>query len=159
MNCSQYDLKGYLLGEIAEAERRPVEGHLSGCRECREELARLRVAEAALRSVPDEEIPHKIAFVSDKVFEPGGWAWLWNSAPRLGFLSASLVAAAILVHAFVRPAPAVSPAQMAAIEARVRSEVIRSVEADLMPVLENFEMLQKRATVYYRASLEAGNRQ
>ncbi|MFB3776184.1 MAG: anti-sigma factor [Bryobacteraceae bacterium] len=159
MSCSQYDLKGYLLGEVTEAERRAVEGHLRGCRECGEELARLKVTEAALRSLPEEEIPHRIAFVSDKVFEPGGWAWFWNSAPRLGFLSASLLAVAILVHAFVRPAAGVSPAQMAAIEARVRSEVTRSVEADLVPVLESLAMYQKRATVYYRASLEAGNRQ
>lgn len=159
MNCSQFDLKGYLLGEITEQERRAVEGHLNGCRECGEGLAKLRVAEAALRSVPEVEMPRKLAFVSDKVFEPGGWAWLWNSAPRLAFLSASLLAAAILVHAFARPAPAISSAQMAAIEARVRSEVIRNVEADLVPVLESLAMYQKRATVYYRASLEAGNRQ
>ena len=159
MSCSEHDLKGYLLGELAEAERRAVEGHLRGCRECGEELAKLRMTQAALRSLPEEEIPHKIAFVSDKIFEPRGWAWLWNSAPRLGFVSAFVLAAAILVHALVRPAPAVSPAQLAAVETRIRSEVTRSIEADLVPVLENFQMQQKRATVYYRASLEAGSRQ
>jgi anti-sigma factor RsiW len=159
MSCSQHDLKGYLLGELTGAESRAVEAHLKGCRECGEELARLRMTESALRSLPEEEVPHKIAFVSDKVFQPRGWAWLWNSAPRLAFLSASVLAVAILVHALARPEPAVSPAEMAALEARIRSEVTRSVEADLVPVLENFEMLQKRATVFYRANLEAGSRQ
>ena len=51
-------------------------------------------------------MPYRIAFVSDKIFEPRGWAWLWNSAPRLGFVSAAMLAAAILVHGLVRPAPA-----------------------------------------------------
>ncbi len=159
MNCSQHDLKGYLLGELAEAERRAVADHLRGCRECGEELAKLRLTESALRSVPEEEVPHKIAFVSDKIFQPRGWAWLWDSTPRMAFLSAAMLAAAILVHALVQPAPTASPAQMAAMEARIRSEVAGRVEADLVPVLENFQMLQKRATVYYRASLEAGSRQ
>jgi hypothetical protein len=102
-------------------------------------------------------MPHRIAFVSDKIFEPRGWAWLWNSAPRLGFVSAALLAAAILVHAFTRPAP--SAADMAALEARVRAEVLQNVESDLLPVVENFQVLQKRAAVYYRASLDMGSRQ
>ena len=159
MRCSQHDLKGYLLGELAEVERRPVEDHLKGCRECAEELEKLRLTQSALHSLPDEEMPRKIAFVSDKVFEPRGWAWLWNSAPRLGFVSASMLAAAILAHALMRPAPAPSAAQMAAMEARIRSQVTQRVEADLVPVVENFQVLQKRATVFYRASLEAGSRQ
>jgi anti-sigma factor RsiW len=148
-----------LLRELAAAEHRSVESHLEECLACREELERLRLTRAALHSLPDEEIPYRIAFVSDKIFEPGGWAWLWNSAPRLGFVSAAILAAAILVHAFVRPAGAPTAAQTAAMEARIRSAVTRSVEADLVPVVENFQMLQKRATVFYRANLEAGSRQ
>ena len=159
MSCCEHDLKGYFLGETTAAERSAVEGHLANCRACQEELARLRLTRTALGSLPEEEIPNRIAFVSDKVFQPRGWDWLWNSAARLGFASASILAAAIVVHALVQPAPTASPAQMAAIEARVRGEITRQVEADLVPVLENFELLQKRATVYYRASLEAGSRQ
>jgi anti-sigma factor RsiW len=152
MRCPQEDLKGYLLGELAAAERRSLESHLEGCPACREELERLRVTQTALAGLPEEQMPYRIAFVSDKIFEPGPWARFWNSAPRLGFVSAVILAAAILVHAFARPAAAPSPAQMAAMEARIRSEVIQSVEADLVPVLE---MMQKRATVLYRARLEA----
>ena len=32
MNCSQHDLKGYLLGELSEAERLLVEDHLASAR-------------------------------------------------------------------------------------------------------------------------------
>ena len=159
MNCSQYDLKAYWLDELAESERRPVEEHLQGCIDCREELERLRLTESALRNLADEEIPRKIAFVSDKVFEPKGWGWLWNSGPRLGFASSLVLAAAILAHALVRPAPSASAAEMAALESRLRAEVTRSVEVQLAPVAESFEMLQKRATVSYRDSLYVGSRQ
>jgi hypothetical protein len=102
-------------------------------------------------------MPYRIAFVSDKIFEPKGWAWLWNSAPRLGFVSAAMLAAAILVHGLVRPAPTAT--EMAAMEARVQSEVVRRLEADLVPVMEDLQYLQKRAAVYYRESLYAGSRQ
>jgi anti-sigma factor RsiW len=158
MSCPHDDLKAYLLRELAEADRRGVESHLAACAECREELARLRRTAEALRGLPEEEIPHRIAFVSDKIFEPGGWARFWNSAPRLGFASAAMLAAAILGHALLRPAPAVTPEQMAALESRVRAEVLRTVENDLTPVVENFQVIQKRAAVFYRASLEGGSR-
>jgi hypothetical protein len=36
---------------------------------------------------------------------------------------------------------------------------MRNVENDLMPVVENFQVIQKRAAVFYRASLDAGSRQ
>jgi len=157
MNCSQHDLKGYLLGELSEAERLLVENHLGECSDCREEQERLRLTAAALGGLPEEEMPYRIAFVSDKIFEPRGWAWLWNSAPRLGFVSAAMLAAAILVHGLARPAPAA--AEMAAMEARVRSEVVRRLEADLVPVMENFQYLQKRTAYLYRASLDEGSRQ
>ena len=157
MNCSQFDLKGYLLGELDAAGRTLVERHLEECRACSEEHERLRLTTAALGGLPEEEMPHRIAFVSDKVFEPKGWGWLWNSAPRLGFASAAMLAAAILVHALVRPAP--SAAEMAAMEARIRSEVVSRVQADLVPVMEEVQYLQKRAAVSYRNSLYVESRQ
>ena len=157
MNCSQHDLKGYLLGELVAAERLLAEDHLGECSDCREELERLRLTAAALSGLPEEEMPYRIAFVSDKIFEPKGWKWLWNSAPRLGFVSAAMLAAAILVHALARPAP--TTAEVAAMEARIQGQVVSRLEADLVPVMENFQLLQKRAAVYYRASLDVGSRQ
>jgi anti-sigma factor RsiW len=159
MSCSQHDLKGYLLRELAAAEHRSVESHLEECPACREELERLQLTKTALRSLPDEEIPYRIAFVSDKIFEPRGWAWLWSSAPRLGFVSAVILAVTILVHTFARPAAGPSAAEMAAMEARIRSAVTQNVETELVPVVENLQMLQKKAAVLRLAYMEAGSRQ
>jgi anti-sigma factor RsiW len=192
MNCSQHDLKGYILGELPAEECGPLETHLKGCLDCREEVERLRLTRTALDSLPEEEIPRRIAFVSDKVFEPRGWAWLWNSAPRLVFASATLLALAIVVHAFVRPAPVAIPmaANSAAMEARVEGEVAKRLQpilekaaaesearqarqvaelvaaaerrvnqqrqADLVSMEETLNVLQKRWSVYQRASYDAG---
>jgi anti-sigma factor RsiW len=109
MSCSPFDLRDYFLQELADPQQRQVEAHVKACQSCQEELDRLRITEAALFSLRDEEIPQRIAFVSDKIFEPSPWRrwWtaFWGSAARLGFASACLLSAAIAVHAF-RPAPA-----------------------------------------------------
>jgi len=109
MSCSPFDLKDYFLKELPDASRQPVEDHLRTCPACQEELDRLRLTEAALFALRDEEIPRRIGFVSDEVFEPAPWRrwWgaFWGSAARLGFASAAVLSIAILVHAFVRPAP------------------------------------------------------
>jgi hypothetical protein len=44
-------------------------------------------------------------------------------------------------------------------EARIQGQVVRSIEADLVPVMENFQYLQKRTAYLYRASLGDGGRQ
>jgi len=110
MSCSPILLKDYVLKEVGDADRRALEAHLKSCGACREELERLRLTEAALFSLREEEIPQRIAFVSDPVFEPSPWrrAWngFWGSAARLGFASAALLSAAI-VYSASRPAPAI----------------------------------------------------
>ena len=98
MSCSPFDLRDYLLQELAgPQQRRQVEAHVKTCAPCREELDRLRITEAALRCMVEEEIPQRIAFVSDKIFEPSPWRrWLaafWNSGARLGFASAAMLSA------------------------------------------------------------------
>jgi hypothetical protein len=110
MSCSPFDLKDYFLKELPNPQQREVEGHVKGCQVCREELDRLQLTEAALFSLRDEEIPQRIAFVSDKVFEPSpwrrGWAAFWGSSARLGFASAAMLSVALLVSAVMRTAPA-----------------------------------------------------
>ena len=64
---------------------------------------------AALRSLPYEEPPRRIAFVSDKVFEQTWWQRLW-ATPKWGFASAALLSGAILFHAITRPVPVVQTA-------------------------------------------------
>jgi anti-sigma factor RsiW len=109
MSCSDpnHDLHAYALGELTAPQRRQIEAHLSACAGCREELATLRLTLEVLPALREEEIPRRIAFVSDKVFEPRWWQTLWNPT----FASACVLAAAILVHAFARPAE-VSQAQI-----------------------------------------------
>ena len=129
MSCSAVDLKAYVVGELVPREKATVEDHVRGCDACREELERLNLTRAALASLEEEEIPRRIAFVSDVIFEPRWWQTMWRSGPVMGFASAVLLAAAILVHGFARP---VSPARGAALDAaqieqRVDAAVTKAV--------------------------------
>ena len=145
MSCSPFDLNDYIFEELSAAQLRQVEAHVKTCQPCAEELDRLRIVGAALRSVPDEEIPQRIAFVSDKIFEPSPWRrWLaafWNSGARLGFAGAALLSASLLVLAF-RPAPApvtivrtvsapapASLAQTSAVTAVSQAEIQQRIQA------------------------------
>ena len=89
MSDSPYDLRDYLFGELTPEQRREVERYLKTSSEAREELEQLKTTESALLSIPDEEVPRRIAFVSDKVFEPSLslrlWRDFWGAAPRLAF--------------------------------------------------------------------------
>ena len=147
MSCSPHDLKDFCFGELAAAECRQMEEHLDGCAECREEFERLRLTQAALHSLRDEELPRRIAFVSDKVFEPSWWRRFWQSGPRLGFASAALLAAAILVHAVTRPAVNFAPnTDAAAIEARISAEVARRMEPAVRAAVAESEARQAKKT-------------
>jgi len=108
MSCSPFDLRDYFLRELPDPERRQVEGHIRGCTACSQELDRLRLTQAALFSLRDEEVPQRIAFLSDKIFEPAAWrrAWaaFWGSSARLAFASAAMLSIALVVFALARPA-------------------------------------------------------
>ena len=93
MNCTSIDLKAYFLGEADAPMRRAAEEHLTSCAACQEEHERLRLTQAALFTVREEEMPRRIAFVSDKVFAPRWYQRLWRSGPRLGFAGAAMLAA------------------------------------------------------------------
>ncbi|MBM3795889.1 MAG: hypothetical protein FJW31_17950 [Acidobacteria bacterium] len=114
MRCdSELDLIAYQLGEATAAERRAVEAHIRQCEECAGELARLGVTQAALLSVREEEPPRRIAFVSDKVFEPTWWQRLWQPMPAWALAAASIVAGAIVFHAVWNPGTVVAPGHIA----------------------------------------------
>ena len=123
MNCSPFDLKDYFLQELPSPARVQVEAHVNHCPACREELERLQLTGAALFSLRDEEIPQRIAFVSDQIFEPSPMRrWLsafWGSTARLGFASALVLSASIFYFAATRPAPAPGPTAVAPIAAAV----------------------------------------
>ena len=110
MSCSPFDLKDYFLQELPSPERVQVEAHVNHCPACREELERLQLTASALFTLRDEEIPQRIAFVSDQIFEPSPlrrwFSGLWGSTARLGFASALMLSASIFYFAATRPAPA-----------------------------------------------------
>ena len=139
MNCSPFDLRDYTLKELSATHRQQVDAHVKSCGACREEVERLRITEAALFALREEEIPQRIAFVSDKIFEPSPWrrAWtaFWGSTARLGFASAAMLSTALVVFSLARtagaPAGPVSarvPAVVsdAAIEERIQAAVDRA---------------------------------
>ena len=132
MSCSPFDLRDYFFGELPEESRQQVELHSRSCVKCREDLNGLRSTQAALLAVADEEIPQRIGFVSDRVYEPSRlrrwWGAFWGSAPRLGFASAAMLSAAILVSAMHRPAVVVPSAPAAAVDvAKLQADFSRQV--------------------------------
>jgi len=144
MSCSPDAIKDLLFGALEAAEACRVKEHMQQCAGCREEFDRLQFTQTALHALRDEELPRRIAFVSDRVFEPRWWQRLWRSGPQLGFASAALLAAAIMVHAFVRPAPEIAAApDAAAIEARVMAEVSRRIEPAVRAAVAEVEARQK----------------
>ncbi len=137
MSCSPQDLRDYFFNELLESDRRSVDIHLRSCQNCREEVERLRATEAALLAARDEEPPQRIAFISDKVFEPSAlrrwWRDFWGSAARLGFASAAMLSAAIVFAALTRPAPLAPPspprAELARLEAEFSARLQQAVKA------------------------------
>src|SRR3954471_22266038 len=115
MSCSPFDLRDYHFQELADPQRLLVESHVKTCQPCREELAQLQLTESALFTLREEEIPQRIAFVSDPVFEPSPvrrfFSDVWGSSARLGFASAAMLSTALMVFSLTRPAPA--PVQVA----------------------------------------------
>jgi len=109
MTCAPFDLKDYLFGELNAAEKESVERHLVACAACHEEFAALNTTRSTLLCIGEEEPLRRIAFVSDKVFEPRWWQKLFVSGPQLGFASAAVLALAIVFHAVHTPAAGPAP--------------------------------------------------
>ena len=165
MSCSPFDLKDYFFGELPPRDRRTVDLHLASCPKCQEEIDALNLTQNALLMVRDEEPPSRIAFVSDKVFEPRWYQSFWNSGPKLGFAASAILAAAILVHGFElnRPAPpvvahtqqpSITEAEVATrVEAAVQKAVAES-ESRQAARLQQVMAQQKRFEFDYKAQME-----
>ena len=141
MSCISYDWKAYALGELDAKSRREAEAHAGSCPECRNQLAEFRLTLDALSTLREEEIPRRIGFVSDKVFEP---RW-WQSFLRPSFAAGCVVAAAILVHAFVRP----NPVDEAVLQERIDRAVAQIEQRQAELVLANSEIIEKQKRVAY----------
>lgn len=171
MSCSPSDLRDYHFQELAGPHRREVELHVRTCEACREELGRLQATESALFTLREEEIPQRIAFVSDPIFEPSPmrrfFRDFWGSTARLGFASAAMLSAALVVFSLTRPAPAtVQVANGLDLQAIVEEAVAKKTQAlaadlenarlQLVYAAEEIENAQKRnATLRYTAMRDA----
>jgi anti-sigma factor RsiW len=168
-------LRDYAFDELPADERRAMEQHLATCGDCALELDQLRLTSAALRTLPDREIPQRIAFVSDRVFEPSPFRRFWSA----GFASACVLAVALVVSAWhlaghsaepraVIQAASVSPDQInstvAKAVAQVRAEDAQMIQTaiqtserkrdqeyrdQLVAIGENFDVLKKRLNVTF----------
>ncbi|SRR5487761_1908659 len=140
MSCEQYDWKAYALGEMTLAERREAEAHGAACAGCRNELAHVRLTVDTLSALREEEPSRRIAFVSDKVFEP---RW-WQMFLRPSFAAALVIAAAILMHGYLMR-PAAGSADM---QARIDRAVNQALERNL----EVVDTMQRQMTQIYVAN-------
>jgi anti-sigma factor RsiW len=124
MSCSPFELRDYFLKELSDPQQRQVEAHVKDCSACRRELEQLQLTQTALFSLREEEIPQRIAFVSDPVFEPSParrwWAAFWGSPARLGFAGAAMLSVALVFSALAH-SPSTSE-----IDRRIQKAVLAS---------------------------------
>jgi anti-sigma factor RsiW len=134
MSCSGFDVRDYFFGELPEAERATAERHVATCSDCAAELEQLRGIRGTLMTLREEEMPRRIGFVSDKIFEPSPLRrWLsgfWLSGARLGFASAAMLSVALLVFA-AREQPKVIErrVEVAAAPEQMKAAVTEAVNA------------------------------
>ena len=162
MSCSPFDLKDYFLQELSAAHRAQVEGHVRQCAACREELERLQLTQNALFSLREEEIPQRIAFVSDPIFEPSPLRrWLggfWASTARLGFASAAMLSISLIYFSATRPAPAperaAAPTIAAASPILTQEQINQQIQTAIVKAVAEAEARQTEKTVQLTAALE-----
>jgi hypothetical protein len=161
MSCSPFDLRDYYFKELAENERRLTDVHVKTCANCREELERLRGTEAVLLTLSDEEIPQRIGFISDPVFQPSpfrrGWDALWGSAARLTFASAAMLSVALLVFALMRPVPQISAQAPAIDRAALEADFSRRLNDTVQKAVAASEARQASVTKELLANAERRN--
>ena len=144
------DLKAYVLGEMDRSNREEIESHLAVCDECRLEADRLNVVTTALRTLPNEEIPVHVRFVSDKVFEP--WWRRWRLTSGWAFAGALLALVMVFdVPRFVAQRP-LAPAShstltTAQIEKRIDEAVNARVKAEVAVAAARIEQRNDKRTL------------
>lgn len=121
-------LRDYAFEELSGADRAAMERHVAACGDCAEDLRAITLTTATLRSLPDREVPQRIAFVSDKLFEPSPWLrffrGFFGSGTQVGFAAACLLAAAIFF------APARRPGEIrTVVTAASGADVTRQIDA------------------------------
>ena len=138
---SKPDWKAYVLRELNPDATRQAETHLATCSICHEEVATLRLTLDTLSTLREEEIPRRIAFVSDKVFEPRWWQRVFSPT----FAAGALVAIAILVHGSLRP----GQAQVDAAVTKALSQVEARHTQEMQVMFEQLDIRDRQVRNYY----------
>jgi len=142
---SKPDWKAYVLRELGQDAHRQAEAHLATCSICHEEVATLRLTLDTLSTLREEEMPRRIAFVSDKVFEPRWWQRVFSPT----FAAGALVAAAILIHGSLRPSQ-IPQAQVEAAVNKAVSEVEARHVQEIQAMYELLDVRDKQVANMYR---------
>ena len=156
MNCSFFDSepeskpdwKAYVLREMSADAARQAEAHLATCSICHEEVATLRLTLDTLSTLREEEMPRRIAFVSDKVFEPRWWQRVFNPT----FAAGVLVAVAILIHGSMRPSQ-IPQAQVDAAVAKAVSQVEARHMQEIQAAYEQLDVRDKQVANMIRNAM------
>lgn len=159
------ELKDYLLGELTPAERRQVEERLAQDADYRLEYERLSLTQNALLAVPEPEMPRRIAFVSDPVFENKPTFWQRLFAPTWAYGCAAMLSCAIVGHGWL--ARSNGGLDEATVNARIEKAVGQAVaevrqdserkHAQVVHAVEQtFEYMRKQSMRVERASYEEG---
>jgi len=153
MNCSFFDSKpeskpdwkAYVMRELGQDAHRQAEAHLATCSICHEEVATLRLTLDTLSTLREEEMPRRIAFVSDKVFEPRWWQRVFNPT----FAAGVLVAVAILIHGFMGTGHT-SQDQVDAAVTKAVSQVEARHMQEIRAMYEELDVRNKQVANMYR---------
>jgi anti-sigma factor RsiW len=142
---SKPDWKAYVLRDLGQDAHRQAEAHLATCSICHEEVATLRLTLDILSTLREEEMPRRIAFVSDKVFEPRWWQRVFSPT----FAAGALVAAAILIHGTLSPSQ-IPQAQVEAAVNKAVSEVEARHVQEIQAMYELLDVRDKQVANMYR---------
>jgi len=143
---SKPDWKAYVLRELGQDAHREAEAHLATCSICHEEVATLRLTLDTLSTLREEEIPRRIAFVSDKVFEPRWWQRVFSPT----FAAGALVAAAILIHGSISMwTGRTGQAQVDAAVTKAVSQVEARHTKEMQVMFEQLDIRDREVRNYY----------
>ncbi len=148
MNCSQMEsmLLDYVSGRLARADRAPLEEHLTVCQGCRERAEGFRSVAQVLESWETPEIsPWFNARLRQRIAaeEALGWNWRrsfdWLKQP----VTATALAAVIMMGSLAlwTSRPATQPATKIAAAAVMHPDQEKPQVDELLPVVEDFDML------------------
>jgi len=144
MNCGHMEKKlvAYLDGNLAIAERRQMEAHLTICTACQERAAEFRSVWDVLDELPALEpstaFDNRVrARVRQEPIRAGFWSWIVPS-PRMAFAVTALLIASIWLSSF-------QPGRLAVTHPPAGASV-QNTEAEFgmikdLPVLEDYDVL------------------